>query len=606
MSSLSLRVAPEYKELVRLALKRQGYLRKIDLAEELAIARSTVSNFFNNRPVDRQIFLDICDHLNLDWEEIVHGDSIEIQDVFVSRRDASAQRGEEGLAGLVLQYILSMLHHENSNILTSLQFPYGEKGKLIPPHNLPLSNVSKFVGRSQEMEILHQKLQQDNSVVISIIAGMGGVGKTELALQYAQYHCQKSTYPGGICWWDADQEEISTQIVNFAGSRLGLNPPHNFDFKTQVEYCWGHWDSGDVLLVLDDVVAYEDIQDYLPPSPSQFKILITTRHKDLLRYSQRLDLDVLEPEVGEELLIAYIGQSRWNREVKEGKGICADLRYLPLGIELVGRYLDRKQDLSLKKMRQRLSLEHRSLTSHYGDMTAQRGVKAAFELSWKKLNEKQQRLACLLSLFALAPIPWSAVEQCLPEEDEESLEDNLDYMVNLNLLERKGQGIYQLHQLIREFFQSRGAVLGEDLKESVCRVMVAVAKEIPETPTLKDIEIFTPLIPHLKEVATVLIDWIQDEDLVSPFVGLGRFYEGQGAYEKARPWYEECLSVTRSRLGEEHPHVAISLNNLAYLYNSQGRYTEAEPLYKQALDIAEITLGKEHPNTIVFRNNLEN
>ena len=579
-----------------MALKRQGYLRQIDLAEELAIARSTVSNFFNNRPVDRQNFLDICDRLNLDWEEIVHGDSIEIQDVFVSRRDAP---------GLVLQNISSMLHHENSNILTSLQSPYGEKGKLIPPHNLPLSNVSKFVGRSQEMEILHEKLQQGNSVGISIIAGMGGVGKTELALQYAQSHFQENHYPGGICWLNAGQGELSTQIINFARSQLDVNPPQDLDLKTQVKYCWGHWNSGDVLLVLDDVVAYEDIQDYLPPSPSQFKILITTRHKDLLRSSQRFDLDVLEPKVGEELLIAYIDQSRWNREVEAGKSICADLGYLPLGIELVGRYLERKSDLSLGKMRQRLSLEHSSLTNHYGDMTAQRGVKAAFELSWKELNEEQQRLAYFLSLFALAPIPWSAVEQCLPGEDEEELEDNRDEMVNLSLLSRKGEGFYQLHQLIREFFQGKGNVDHmSSMKEKVCEVMVSVAKGISQTPTLQDIERFAPYIPHLQEVATVLTEWVKDEDIVGLFFGLGSFYRGQGAYEEAKPWCEKCLSVTRSRLGEEHPDVAASLNNLALLYYFQGRYSEAEPLYQEALEMSKRLLGEEHPDVAASLNNL--
>ncbi|MDZ8187923.1 MAG: tetratricopeptide repeat protein, partial [Nostoc sp. ChiSLP02] len=56
--------------------------------------------------------------------------------------------------------------------------------------------------------------------------------------------------------------------------------------------------------------------------------------------------------------------------------------------------------------------------------------------------------------------------------------------------------------------------------------------------------------------------------------------------------------------GEEHPDVALSLNNLAALYYSQGRYSEAEPLYIQALDIFEQRLGANHPNTITVRQNL--
>jgi tetratricopeptide (TPR) repeat protein len=65
-------------------------------------------------------------------------------------------------------------------------------------------------------------------------------------------------------------------------------------------------------------------------------------------------------------------------------------------------------------------------------------------------------------------------------------------------------------------------------------------------------------------------------------MGLGRFYEGQGAYAQALPYFKRCLSITQARLGEEHPDVATSLGNLAGLYCDQGRYSEAEPLYRQA------------------------
>ncbi|MEH2179958.1 tetratricopeptide repeat protein, partial [Nostoc sp.] len=68
--------------------------------------------------------------------------------------------------------------------------------------------------------------------------------------------------------------------------------------------------------------------------------------------------------------------------------------------------------------------------------------------------------------------------------------------------------------------------------------------------------------------------------------------------------YIQALALRRKLLGEEHPDVAVSLNNLAGLYNSQGRYSEAEPLYIQALDIFERRLGANHPNTMTVRENL--
>lgn len=66
------------------------------------------------------------------------------------------------------------------------------------------------------------------------------------------------------------------------------------------------------------------------------------------------------------------------------------------------------------------------------------------------------------------------------------------------------------------------------------------------------------------------------------------------------------MILDKNLLGDEHPCVATSLNNLAELYNLEGRYTEAKPLFIQALKIWESRLGMNHPNTVICRNNLEN
>jgi len=255
-------------------------------------------------------------------------------------------------------------------------------------------------------------------------------------------------------------------------------------------------------------------------------------------------------------------------------------------------------------MRQRLALEHRSLQKRSPDMTAQRGVAAAFELSWQELDESAQKLGCLLSIFALAPIPWELVKQCLPEEDLEDVRD--EALLSLSLLERLGEGSYQLHQLIREFFSGKLEQLVEanQLKGRFCQVMVAEALQIPDTPIQQDIAQATPTIPHLAEAATVHKNWLQDEDLIKPFVGLGRFYQGQGYYLPAVEWYEECCLETKNRLGNEDPDVAISINNLAGLYNSQGRYEEAEPLYIQALELFQKLFGNENQVVATSINNL--
>jgi len=74
-------------------------------------------------------------------------------------------------------------------------------------------------------------------------------------------------------------------------------------------------------------------------------------------------------------------------------------------------------------------------------------------------------------------------------------------------------------------------------------------------------------IPHLEEVAQHLTDAVTDDNLIWVFVGLERFYSGQGLYASAEHWCKECVTVVQTRLGKEHPDVTSSFNNLALLYN---------------------------------------
>jgi tetratricopeptide (TPR) repeat protein len=314
-----------------------------------------------------------------------------------------------------------------------------------------------------------------------------------------------------------------------------------------------------------------------------------------------LRLPVLSESAALALLESLIGASRLQAESEAAKGLCGWLGYLPLGLELVGRFLKRRNNWTLARMQQQLAdkrLQLSALQNPSADMTAQRGIEAAFELSWDELNQPAQDLGCFLSLFALAAIRWRLVVQCLSAEDGEELEDiREEQLLNLNLLQAGEGEIYQFHPLVRQFFQAKLAQQEDtdELKRQFCQGMVEEAKTIPQTPTKEQVDAVALSIPHIAESATELEKWLEEEDLIWSFVGLGRFYEGQGFYDLAEPWYEQCLEVTRRRLGDNHLNVATSLNNLAELYDSQGRYSEAEPLHLQALELYKRLLGDNHP-----------
>ncbi|HEY9691096.1 MAG TPA: SAV_2336 N-terminal domain-related protein [Oculatellaceae cyanobacterium] len=492
------------------------------------------------------------------------------------------------------------------------------------PKYIPYADTANFVGRTQELETLHQELQQQNRVAILAVAGMGGVGKTTLAAQYARQY--ENDYPGGICWLNARETNLAAEIVQFVQLYVALEVPQKLGGKVlslteQVRWCLQHWQppEGLVLVVLDDVTNLAGYREILPTN-NRFRVLMTTRLRNLDRNVVReISLDVLSEEEALQLLSAILGENdkRIEREKEAAKSLCAWLGYLPLGVELVTNYLTDNPDLSLAAMLKRLKKKRigdEALNSSQWEnlSTAQRGVKAAFELSWQELNPIAQLIAEFVSLFALNGFVWEWLQSKaeLFNWELEDINEAKKQLYKRHLIQRlvETEGCYTIYPLIREFLQAKltGSGQANDLRQAFAAWIVRVAQEIPQSPTRELIESLTIYIPHLQEVAENLIDAVNNEDLIWVFAGLGTFYDSQGLYRLAEPWYQQCLSTVQTRLGQDHPDVATSLNNLANLYYLQGRYSEAEPLYLQALELRQRLLGQDHPDVATSLNNLAN
>ncbi|MGD8785871.1 MAG: tetratricopeptide repeat protein [Phycisphaerales bacterium] len=85
---------------------------------------------------------------------------------------------------------------------------------------------------------------------------------------------------------------------------------------------------------------------------------------------------------------------------------------------------------------------------------------------------------------------------------------------------------------------------------------------------------------------------------------LALLHKTKGKYAEAERYYKLSLTLGEAARGPEHPSVARTLNNLAALYETQGQYAKAEPFYKRSLAIKERTLGPEHPSVALSLNNL--
>jgi hypothetical protein len=275
----------------------------------------------------------------------------------------------------------------------------------------------RFVGRETDLKHLHDCLNSHRKVAI---VGMFGLGKTELAIQYARAY--KADYPGGIAWFAADRfaENLSRWI------QAELFPDRDLrhlDLAQQVTEAWKEWrdfcGQRPALVIVDDVTDYrQQIAPYLPPNEdtaAPFRFVFTSR--SAIPTLQPLDLPQLALPAALQLLERLAGTARIQADVATAEAVCNRLGSLPLALTLMGSWLNIDPDRTVADLSRALDeqgLDAPALDRNPDDiLTAERGVKAAFAISWAQLNQRSPdgaQLARVLTLFAPVDLPWDLIE----------------------------------------------------------------------------------------------------------------------------------------------------------------------------------------------------
>jgi len=474
------------------------------------------------------------------------------------------------------------------------------------PQNVPMRGATKFVGRETELATIHREMQTSDRVIISAIAGMGGVGKTELAIQYAVRNAE--AYSGGICWLNGTQTDLFEQVITFARTVLSLKlPPALEKTLTTIEqqFVWyrEHWQpSGAVLLIVDDVAEMKNLRSLLQHLPPRFKVLLTTRRKRLDADFVEMPLDVLPLDKAIELLAKLIGNSRVEAERATAEDLCEWLGRLPLGVELIGRYVAPKPFLSLVDLKAQVQLQHRALDDRDPNyvMTAQKGVRAAFELSWQELGDAALAMGRFLSLFAAAEIPCELVQRVTAALGwaTETMEEAREQLAIRHLLQEVTLTGFRLHPLMREFFALKldESDKVDGLRMIYIQTLVEVEKDLRVWVALDQIVYSAKVIPHLKALMQTHDQHLTDDVLLSLLRSVGRFYCKQALYESAELWFNEGIIVVRERAGNRHILNAGVFECLGNLHVSQSNLIKAEQFYEKALQILVQQTGNEHPN----------
>jgi hypothetical protein len=142
-----------------------------------------------------------------------------------------------------------------------------------------------FAGRVRDLWALHDGLGQCQTAVVQgvgmgvgMVKGMGGLGKTQLAVEYV--HRFGDRFTGGVFWVDAERGRLDmiSSVAKAAKIDLDTKRPE----KEQLDRLWRRLSGEPVLVVLDNFPHGEDMQAWLPPEKSIFT-LVTSRRKDFYR-----------------------------------------------------------------------------------------------------------------------------------------------------------------------------------------------------------------------------------------------------------------------------------------------------------------------------------
>ncbi|MGW7439133.1 AfsR/SARP family transcriptional regulator [Streptomyces sp. NPDC054849] len=328
---------------------------------------------------------------------------------------------------------------------------------LPPPAQLPYA-TGDFTGRGHDTRDLLRALRPNGNetVVISAVGGIGGVGKTTLALHAA--HRLRELFPDGQLYANLrgvreDPAQPGSVLASFLRALGVLDSAIPENIEERAALYRSRLAGRRVLLVLDDARDIAQIEPLLPGS-SACAVLVTSRSTlPELPAALRIRLDVLAPADAVTLLGRIIGEARIAAEPAMATALAELCGGLPLALRIAASRLATRPGWSLAAFLGLLEGRRSPFSATAG---GEDGVEACFRLSYELLGAAEARLFRLLAVPEQedADVADAAALAGLPHA---RAEEYLERMTGLGLLESPAPGRYRFHDLLRAFARARSA-----------------------------------------------------------------------------------------------------------------------------------------------------
>ncbi|KAF3385173.1 Nephrocystin-3 [Penicillium rolfsii] len=505
--------------------------------------------------------------------------------------------------------------------------------------------IENFLGRQDELDQLWQYLRPRNpqSRKVAILHGLGGIGKTQLAIHFARSYKNDFT---AIFWLSGKDRGTLLQSLSSILPRLpGQSQNNEAINKEKVErraknvLRWlalegnSRW-----LIIFDNIDQYSpvdsdagdeyDIVQFFPPA-DHGSILLTSRLQRMIECGKPFQLKKLDSKDAVQLLLQSTCLSARDtvgglQSDSDTLALASRLDGLPLAIVIAGAFM-RETGTSATDYLQyyQESWSELQLQSNPQRQYQQGNLLQTWMISYCEIQKRDPDAAKLLLLFAhfdnrdiwYELIKGSQHSSVVPVWLERSISSGLAFttgvknLIGFSMLETKEQvGSYALHPVVQDWCIHLSSV-DKNADSTLLNelAVIAVGYSVPSSKERDYSELQQRLIPHANYVRhRGCSSTNMNIAIWEAFHGVGRLYSDQGRPREAEEMYQRALVGKEKAFGPDHMSTLTTVGNIGNLYSDQSRLREAEEMYQRALVGKEKAFGPDHTSTLNTVSNLGN
>ncbi|KAF2496457.1 kinesin light chain, partial [Lophium mytilinum] len=511
---------------------------------------------------------------------------------------------------------------------------------------IPFFKNPSFTGREHELDVLKEKLMENPDCHKMSIAGLGGTGKTQIALQFA-YKVKEAWPDCSIFWMSAlSMETFEQACVEVAKLlRIPRATDPNEDAKELVKECLSAAQAGRWLIVLDNAddpgiifgtKQSKGIYDYLPRSEEGL-FLFTTRTPDVVELLTDADgvieLEAMNPEDAADFLEKSLKPSLRKDLLRDSAAtseLLDELTYLPLAIAQAAAYLNRKPMSIAKYLGLLRSTEQsivRLMSREFRDITRYKlissgshetkpnqntsnAVATTWVVSFNQIRTQDPAAATLLEFMSC--VEWKSIPRSiLPSvRPQDHMDEAIGTLCAYSFLARRQKETrekkegeeewYDIHRLVHlatRIWINQANVMAIITHKALRRVTKVFPADRHENQA-----VWRAYMPH----AIRLLEILQDSDFEERSElcwWVGRCLDADGRIREAVKWLEESCRG-RNHLDEDNSSRLSSEHALAGAYYADGQIKKAVKLLEHVVNVRKKVLEEEHPNQLASQHGL--